>query len=110
MGWLVMSGIRLPRLALGLATGAALGASGAVMQGLFRNQLADPGLVGVSAGAALATASVIVLGGGTLAPVLAPLGRWAQPLAGLLGALMGRGGERRVGNGCVRRCSSLWSA
>ncbi|MEW9854632.1 FecCD family ABC transporter permease [Novosphingobium sp. M1R2S20] len=89
IGLLVLSGIRLPRLALGLATGAALGASGAVMQGLFRNQLADPGLVGVSAGAALATAIVIVLGGGALAPLLEPLGRWAQPLAGLLGALLG---------------------
>jgi iron complex transport system permease protein len=89
IGLLVMSGIRLPRLALGLLVGAALGASGAVMQGLFRNQLADPGLVGVSAGAALATALVIVLGGGALLPVLEPLGRWAQPLAGLLGALIG---------------------
>ncbi|PKP94625.1 MAG: iron ABC transporter [Alphaproteobacteria bacterium HGW-Alphaproteobacteria-16] len=89
VGWLVMSGIRLPRLVLALATGAALGTSGAVMQGLFRNQLADPGLVGVSAGAALATALVIVLGGGALAPVLEPLGRWAQPLAGLVGALLG---------------------
>jgi iron complex transport system permease protein len=89
MAWLVLSGIRLPRLVLGIATGAALGTSGAVMQGLFRNQLADPGLVGVSAGAALATALVIVLGDGALASVLQPLGPWAQPLAGLLGALLG---------------------
>lgn len=89
IAWLVMSGIRLPRLVLGLLTGAALAASGAVMQGLFRNQLADPGLVGVSACAALATALVIVLGGGVLVPVLQPLGAWAQPLAGLLGALLG---------------------
>lgn len=89
VAWLIMSGIRLPRLVLALMTGAALAASGAVMQGLFRNQLADPGLVGVSAGAALATALVIVLGGGVLAPILQPLGNWAQPLAGLLGALLG---------------------
>ena len=46
--------IRLPRLALAILIGAALAVAGAAMQGLFRNPLADPGLVGVSAGAALA--------------------------------------------------------
>src|SRR5262249_25185896 len=82
---LVLLEIRLPRAVLGLLAGAALGAAGAVMQGLFRNPLADPGLIGVSAGAALATALMIVLGDGVLAPVLAPLGRWAMPLGGLAG-------------------------
>ena len=85
--WLVLAAIRLPRAVLGLAAGAALGASGAVMQGLFRNPLADPGLIGVSAGAALATAVVIVLGDGTLAALLAPLGAWTAPAAGLVGGL-----------------------
>lgn len=85
--WLVLIAIRLPRAALGLAAGAALGASGAVMQGLFRNPLADPGLIGVSAGAALATALVIVLGDGMLAALLAPLGPWGAPAAGLAGGL-----------------------
>ncbi len=82
---LVMIDIRLPRTVLGLLVGAALGGSGAVMQGLFRNPLADPGLIGVSAGAALATALIIVLGDSLLAATIAPLGLWALPLAGLAG-------------------------
>jgi iron complex transport system permease protein len=59
---LVVLNIRLPRVLLGMLVGAALAVSGALMQGLFRNPLADPGLVGVSAGAALAAAATIVLG------------------------------------------------
>lgn len=84
---LVLLAIRVPRATLGLTAGAALGASGAVMQGLLRNPLADPGLIGVSAGAALATALTIVLGDGALAFLLAPLGGWAAPVAGLVGGL-----------------------
>ena len=53
--------IRAPRLAMGLLAGAALGLSGALVQGLFRNPLADPGLIGVNAGAAMGAASFIVL-------------------------------------------------
>lgn len=53
--------IRAPRLAMGLLAGAALGVSGALVQGLFRNPLADPGLIGVQAGAALGAAGFIVL-------------------------------------------------
>lgn len=49
----VLFDIRLPRLALGLTVGAALAVSGVLLQGLFRNPLADPGIVGVSAGAGL---------------------------------------------------------
>jgi iron complex transport system permease protein len=59
---LVVLNIRMPRLLLGALVGAALAISGALMQGLFRNPLADPGLVGVSAGAGLAAAVTIVLG------------------------------------------------
>lgn len=54
--------IRLPRVILGLTVGAALAVSGAVLQSLFRNPLADPGLIGVSSGSALAVAAAIVLG------------------------------------------------
>ena len=54
--------LRLPRALLAIFIGAALSISGAMMQGLFRNPLADPGLLGVSSGAALGAASVIVLG------------------------------------------------
>jgi iron complex transport system permease protein len=69
--------IRLPRLLLGLAVGAALGLAGAAMQGLFRNPLAEPGLVGVSSGAALGAATVTVLGGA----MLKPFGAYALPVA-----------------------------
>ena len=56
----VLAQIRLPRALLGCAVGAVLALSGVAMQGLFRNPLADPGLVGVSAGAALGAALAIV--------------------------------------------------
>ena len=45
--------IRLPRMLVGVLVGAALGISGAVMQGIFSNPLADPGLIGISSGAAV---------------------------------------------------------
>lgn len=62
--------IRLPRIVLGIIVGSSLAASGAVIQGMFRNPLADPGLIGISAGSAFATALVIVLGS---LPALKPL-------------------------------------
>ncbi len=55
--------LRLPRLLFGIIVGAALSVSGALMQGLFRNPLADPGLIGVSSGAALGAVTIIILGG-----------------------------------------------
>ena len=77
--------IRLPRVALGALVGAALAVSGAVMQGLFRNPLADPGIVGVSAGAGLGAVAAIVLGG-LLPPALQGLvGIYTVPLAAFLG-------------------------
>jgi iron complex transport system permease protein len=54
--------LRLPRALLGLAIGAVLGLSGAVLQGYLRNPLADPGVVGVSSSAALGAVTAIVLG------------------------------------------------
>lgn len=80
--------IRLPRIALGVLIGAALAVSGAVMQGLFRNPLADPGLVGVSAGAGLGAISIIVLGGTALGPVVALFGIYALPIAAFCGGLV----------------------
>lgn len=82
----VMLNIRLPRLVLGILVGAALAVSGAVMQGLFRNPLADPGLVGVSAGAGLGAISAIVLGGLLPAAVGAFLGGYVVSAAAFLGA------------------------
>lgn len=60
----VLLDIRLPRVCLGLLAGASLGVSGAAMQALFRNPLAEPGLVGLSAGAGLGAISAIVLTSG----------------------------------------------
>ncbi|MDH4416636.1 ABC transporter permease [Acidovorax sp. HMWF029] len=75
--YLVFVNIRLPRLLMGVAAGAGLGLAGALMQGLFRNPLADPGLVGVSSGAALAAALTIVLGSYWLPDMPRTLGSWA---------------------------------
>ena len=82
----VLWDIRAPRTALGLLVGAALAVSGAVMQGLFRNPLADPGLVGVSAGAALGATSAIVLGTFLPSAVRAILGDYLVPVTAFLGA------------------------
>ncbi len=59
--------IRLPRVLLSLMVGASLAISGAALQGLFRNPLADPSIIGISMGAALSAAVVIVLADGVLA-------------------------------------------
>ena len=84
---IIVYDIRLPRVAMGILIGAALAVSGAVMQGLFRNPLADPGLVGVSAGAGLGAITIIVLGSTVLGPVLALFGIYALPLAAFGGGL-----------------------
>lgn len=85
---IIVYDIRLPRVILGILIGAALAVSGAVMQGLFRNPLADPGLIGVSAGSGLGAVSVIVLGGSALAPFTAMFGSYALPLAAFGGGLI----------------------
>ena len=84
---LVLFQIRLPRLVTGLLVGAALAVSGAVMQGLFRNPLADPGLVGVSAGAGLGAITAIVLGGALPPALAAAAGVNLVPLAAFFGGL-----------------------
>ena len=58
----IINYLRLPRSIFGVFVGASMAVAGALMQGLFRNPLADPGLIGVSSGAALGAAVVIVLG------------------------------------------------
>tara|TARA_R110002072_G_scaffold300522_1_gene478166 strand:+ start:7225 stop:8232 length:1008 start_codon:yes stop_codon:yes gene_type:complete len=63
---LIVGQIRLPRVLLAAVMGATLAISGAAMQGLFRNPLADPSLIGVTAGASLGAALVIVMGGSLL--------------------------------------------
>ncbi|MEJ8560498.1 iron ABC transporter permease [Yoonia sp. GPGPB17] len=77
--------IRLPRTLIGALVGAALAVSGAVLQGLFRNPLADPGLVGVSAGASFGAVIAIVLGGSAPFWLQASLGSFMVPFAAFLG-------------------------
>ncbi|MEM8789732.1 MAG: iron ABC transporter permease [Pseudomonadota bacterium] len=81
----ILFDIRLPRLGLGLLVGAALAVSGAVMQGLFRNPLADPGLVGVGAGAGLGAIAAIVLGAALPAGISLAFGTYLVPIAAFLG-------------------------
>jgi len=80
----VLTEIRLPRVILSCLTGASLGLSGAALQGLFRNPLADPGLIGVSAGAALGATLMIVLGGDLFSQN--SLGIFFIPLAAVAGS------------------------
>ncbi|MEM1022987.1 MAG: iron ABC transporter permease [Myxococcota bacterium] len=83
--------LRLPRILLGLLVGGALGLSGAMMQGMFRNPLADPTLIGVSSGAALGASTMIVMSRrwlvyeGWIAQLLVPLAAFG---AGLLTTLL----------------------
>lgn len=79
----VLYALRLPRIVLAVVVGAALGASGASMQSLFRNPLADPGLIGISGGATLGIAAVLWLS--SLGLVVA--GNTAMVLAGFFGSL-----------------------
>ncbi|MFV4847621.1 FecCD family ABC transporter permease [Edwardsiella tarda] len=82
--WQIWLNIRLPRILLALLIGMALAVSGAIMQGLFRNPLADPALLGISSGAALSVALTIVLPL-ALTPLLA---LYAQMLAAFAGSLV----------------------
>lgn len=85
---LVFSAIRAPRTALGLLAGAALAASGAALQGLFRNPLADPALIGVSSGAALGAVLAIVFGAALLPFLPAALAAGLLPFAAFSGGLV----------------------
>ncbi|MFT4792009.1 MAG: iron complex transport system permease protein [Paracoccaceae bacterium] len=80
----IVRDIRLPRALAAWMVGAALGASGAALQGLLRNPLAEPGVLGVSAAAALGAVATLVFGTAALPAILAP---WALPLAAVGGAM-----------------------
>lgn len=77
---LIIREIRLPRALLSLGVGATLGLSGAAMQGLLRNPLAEPAVFGAPQAAALGAVVVLHLG-------LAQAGSWALPAAAIAGAL-----------------------
>jgi iron complex transport system permease protein len=83
MVWQIWWNIRLPRVLLAVLVGSALALSGGVMQGLFRNPLADPGLLGISSGAALMVAISVVI------PLSLPamLALWWPMLAAFIGSL-----------------------
>tara|TARA_Y100000996_G_C22557495_1_gene656079 strand:+ start:2986 stop:4023 length:1038 start_codon:yes stop_codon:yes gene_type:complete len=82
----VLYEIRIPRVLLAAFVGASLGLSGASLQGLFRNPLADPGLIGVSAGAALGASIIIVLGSSLFPSFI--FGAFILPIAAICGAAL----------------------
>jgi iron complex transport system permease protein len=79
--------VRLPRTVLAIIVGAGTAVSGAIMQGLFRNPLADPSLVGVSSGAALAAALWFVFSGALAGLLPGALAAFGLPLFAFLGGL-----------------------
>lgn len=80
--------LRLPRVLLCAITGAVLAVSGVLMQGLFRNPIVEPGLVGTSAGAAFGASLVFVLGVNMNPTVKAMIGPLLVPLFAFAGALL----------------------
>ena len=81
VGESVLWDIRFPRVALAILVGGALGCGGALLQGGFSNPLAEPGVIGVSSGAAMGAVAVIALG-------IAPFGTWSIVLAAFAGGLV----------------------
>jgi iron complex transport system permease protein len=84
---IVIQVIRLPRVLLGVLVGAALGISGAAIQGIFRNPLAEPALLGISAGASLVSAAIIALEAGALVAI----SQWMGQYLLIAGAFAGAG-------------------
>ena len=76
---LILGEIRLPRAILAVLVGASLGLAGAALQGLLRNPLADPGIIGVSNTAALGVVLVLYFG-------VSQFAAWTLPVAGMIGA------------------------
>ena len=84
LGSTILYTIRMPRVMLAAFVGASLAISGACLQGLFRNPLADPGLIGVSAGAALGAAFAIVFSSRFI--FLDFLGPYLIPFSAIIGS------------------------
>ncbi len=80
----IVETVRLPRIAAAFSVGAALAASGVVLQGLFRNPMADPGIIGVSAGGALGAVAAIATGAAAASALALP----AMAFAGATGAVL----------------------
>ena len=79
---LIVSDVRLPRVLVGVLVGAALGTAGALMQGLFRNPLVEPGYIGVSSGAAFGAVCSLYFGWTAISP-------WLLPGAAFIGSAAG---------------------
>lgn len=84
----IIIGIRLPRVLLTILVGATLSVAGASLQGLFRNPLADPSLIGVSSGSALAAAVTIILGNYFIQYLPSNIIPFLLPMAAFLGGLL----------------------
>jgi iron complex transport system permease protein len=84
----VLWAIRLPRVLLALLVGATLAVAGGALQGVFRNPLADPALIGVSSGASLGAALCLVIGPRLTGSSSAPMLAWVLPLVAFVGALL----------------------
>lgn len=78
--------VRMPRVFLGVLVGAALGISGAAIQGIFRNPLAEPGLIGISAGASLFAVIIIAMETLILTSISAWLGHYLLAIGAFTGA------------------------
>ena len=85
---LIVESIRLPRTLLGVLVGSSLAIGGASMQGLFRNPLADPSIIGVASGAALGAAIAIVLGGVLLTDFPALVQNYSVSLLAFFGSVL----------------------
>ena len=81
--WNIWCNIRLPRIILAIIVGMALASAGAVMQGLFRNPLADPGLLGISSGASLMVGMTILFPA-VFPPIMMLYGKMVAAFAGSL--------------------------
>lgn len=77
--WQIVWNLRLPRVLVGMMVGCCLGVSGALLQGVFRNPLSDPGIIGVSSGGGLAAVTIMILFPAQIALL---------PAAAFLGALI----------------------
>ncbi|MBL7712979.1 MAG: iron ABC transporter permease [Chitinophagaceae bacterium] len=84
----VLAAIRMPRVMMAVLIGSSLAVSGAAMQGLFRNPLADPSLIGISSGASFAAVAAIVLGINTVTSITGVTGTYALSVITFTGALI----------------------
>lgn len=84
----VLMAIRVPRVLLGILVGGTLGISGCAIQGIFRNPLAEPGLIGVSSGASLFAVMFIVIGNTLFKSLTLFLGYYALAVVAFIGALL----------------------